>query len=155
MNLLLIRHAQAENFAMSDADRALTEKGRDQARRVGEFLAAQGLTPEITLSSPYTRARQTAEIFCESADAEAPVIEPWLACGMRPGDALAELASYAEFKSIAICGHNPDFAMLAEWLLGSQAGGVHVRKASIIHFSNVRPPVQGGYLEMMLPPGIC
>lgn len=151
MDLLLIRHAKAEPFANSDAQRALTGAGRKQAEKVGHFLRQYDLVPELTLASPLTRARETAEIFCDEAGADSPLIEPWLACGMRPSTAMRELAAYSDFQRIAIVGHNPDFEYLAEWLLGSQAGGVHVRKASVIHFSNLRPPSQGAYLEMMVP----
>lgn len=151
MELLIIRHATAEGFATDDASRVLTSKGRDQSRRVGEFLKLNDLVPDITLTSPYARACETAEVFCQSSGADKPVIEPWLGCGMRPEKAMSELTAYGDFGRVAICGHNPDFAYLCEWLLGSQAGGIHVRKASIIHFSNVRPPAQGGYMEMMVP----
>ena len=64
---------------------------------------------------------------------------------------MKELAAYTDFQRVAIVGHEPDFSCLAEWLLGGQAGGIHVRKASMILFSNVRPPSQGAYLEMMVP----
>ena len=151
MELLLIRHAQSEDFAMNDAARVLTHKGREQSRRVGEFLKQNDLLPDVTISSPYARAKETAELFCQSAGVDEPVIEPWLACGMRPEKAMAELAAYSDFGRVAICGHNPDFSYLAEWLLGSQAGGIRVRKASVIHFSQIRPPAQTGYLEMMVP----
>ena len=136
---------------MDDSSRVLTTKGHDQSRRVGEFLKDKQLVPDLTISSHYARARETAEIFCEAAGADVPLIEPWLACGMRPERAMTELAAYRDFGRVAICGHNPDFACLAEWLVGSQAGGIHVKKASIIHFSHVHPPRQGAYLEMMLP----
>mgnify|MGYP000386210191 CR=1 FL=1 len=154
MKLIIIRHAKAEGFAMNDSSRALTEKGMNQAKRVGEFLKKQGLVPDVTISSPYVRARQTAEIFCESAGAQAPVFEPWLACGMSPALAMEELQAYSNFETVAICGHNPDFAYLAEALLGSQTGGIHVSKASIIVFEEVRPPSQSGYLKMSLPPTV-
>lgn len=154
MKLLMIRHARAEGFVMDDSARALTEKGRNQARRVGEFLKSRGLVPEVTLSSPYVRARETAEIFCASAGAGAPLIQPWLACGMRPGEALSELAAFGEFGTVAVCGHNPDFAHLAETLLGSQTGTVHVGKASVIVFDGVQPPRHGGCLSMALPASV-
>lgn len=147
----MIRHAQAEGFAINDAARVLTEKGREQACRVGEFLRENGLLPDVTIASPYARARETAELFCEAAGLADPLVEPWLACGMRPQEALRELAAYTDFGRVAICGHNPDFSYLAEWLLGSDAGGVRVRKGSVIHFSDVNPPAQSGYLQMMVP----
>lgn len=151
MELLIIRHAQAEDFAMSDSARALTEKGIRQSRKVGEFLLENNLLPDVTIASNYVRARETAEYFCEAAGIDAPLVEPWLGCGMRPESAMRELSAYRDFGRVAICGHNPDFEHLAEWLLGSRAGGIHVRKASVIHFSHVSPPSQGAYLEMMVP----
>ena len=151
MELLLIRHAQAESYASSDSERALTDKGRSQSREVGKFLRELDLLPDITLASPLVRARQTAETLCDTAGAESPIIQPWLACGMSPHEAMQELIAYADFSRIAIVGHEPDFSGLAGWLLGSQTGGIHVRKASVTLFSNVRPPSQGAYLELMIP----
>jgi phosphohistidine phosphatase len=154
MELLLIRHAKAESHCFDDSGRALTEKGEAQARRVGAFLKANDLVPDLTLASPLVRARQTAELFCESSGAGVPIVESWLACGMRPHCAMRELAAFTELGRVAIVGHEPDFSYLAEWLLGSQAGGFHVRKASVILFSDVRPPRQGAYLEMMVPQSV-
>lgn len=151
MELLLIRHAQAESHRFDDAARVLTEKGELQARSVGQFLHAQKLVPEVVLASPLVRSTQTAELFCQECGLDAPVIEPWLACGMRPNRALAELKAYTEFERVAIVGHEPDFSYLAEWLLGCEAGGLHVRKASVILISDVHPPSQGGYLQMLVP----
>lgn len=151
MELLLIRHAKAEPYAINDSARALTHKGREQAGKVGGFLRAHQLVPDVTLASPLVRARETAEIFCAAAGIDTPLIEPWLACGMRPASAMNELSAYKDFQRVAIVGHEPDFSYLAEWLLGVQAGAIHVRKASMILFSNVRPPSQGACLEMMVP----
>lgn len=151
MQLLLIRHAKAQPYATSDSARALTEKGIAQSRQVGEFLKKNNLTPNLTLTSPSLRARQTAEIYCKSAGAKSPIIEPWLDCGMHPSTAMEELAAYRDFHTVAITGHEPDFSYLAEWLLDSQAGGIHVKKASIILFSNVHPPSQGAFLELIVP----
>lgn len=147
----MIRHAKAEPHSVSDAERALTEAGREQAQKVGRFLLESNLVPDLTLASPLVRARQTAEILCEVSAAPSPLIEPWLACGMRPATAINELVGYRDFSRVAVVGHNPDFEYLAEWLLGGQCGGIHVRKASVIHFSHLNPPTQGAYLEMMLP----
>lgn len=151
MELLLIRHAQAESHRFDDAARVLTEKGELQARSVGQFLNAQKLVPDVVLASPLIRAKQTAELFSEECGLDSPIIEPWLACGMRPNRAAAELKAYTEFERVAIVGHEPDFSYLAEWLLGCEAGGMHVRKASVILISDVHPPSQGGYLQMLVP----
>ena len=151
MELLLIRHAKAANIAASDAQRALTNAGQMQAAKVGQFLQRNELVPDVILASPLVRAKQTAEIVSDNAVVPSPIIESWLACGMSPAVALKELCAYEQFERVALVGHNPDFEYLAAWLLGSQCGSVHVRKASVLHFSHFSPPSQGAHLELMLP----
>ena len=67
MELLLIRHGKAEahGHPQGDGARALVEKGHRQARLAGEFLVKHGLVPELVLSSPLVRARETAEGVAE------------------------------------------------------------------------------------------
>lgn len=63
MDLYLIRHAQSENNANPDSQRvpdpALTEIGREQARRLADHVASLRLTKLIT--SPFLRTLQTAD----------------------------------------------------------------------------------------------
>ncbi|MEV4952704.1 histidine phosphatase family protein [Paenarthrobacter nitroguajacolicus] len=85
VELLLIRHGESEgNVAATearlagaevidvparDADVNLSGTGRDQAKALGTALAriADELRPDAIVSSPYARARQTAEIAVETA----------------------------------------------------------------------------------------
>lgn len=85
VELLLIRHGESEgNVAATearlagaevidvparDADVNLSGTGRDQAKALGTALAriADELRPDAVVSSPYARARQTAEIAVETA----------------------------------------------------------------------------------------
>jgi len=136
---------------MSDEGRVLTQKGRGQATRVGQFLKQHALAPDVILSSPYARASETARLVGAASGVTSMLVEPWLACGMRPQEALQELVTYNEFNRVAIIGHEPDFSTLVEHLLGVNSGGIHVRKASVILLSNVRPPSQRAFLEMMVP----
>jgi phosphohistidine phosphatase len=62
MKLYLMRHATAVDVALSDAQRELTKKGREEARIVGAALTELGVKLSHILSSPLVRARQTAEI---------------------------------------------------------------------------------------------
>jgi phosphohistidine phosphatase len=66
MKLYLLRHATAADMAPSDAKRELTHEGREEARIAGEALAKLGVRPSHVLSSPLTRARQTAEIAAKA-----------------------------------------------------------------------------------------
>lgn len=156
MELLLIRHGKAEGHGLPGGDgaRALVEKGRLQARKVGRLLLEQDLVPDLVLTSPLTRARETAEILAEVSGASAPVQEAWLACGMRPEEAMQELSAYTETMGrVAIVGHEPDFSRLAGYVLGAEGGYVQVKKASVILLA-VHPPQRAGVLQFNVWPGM-
>jgi len=56
------------DIAMRDVDVPLSDLGHEQARALGRWFAglAEAEKPEIVLSSPYVRARQTARAICEA-----------------------------------------------------------------------------------------
>ena len=142
MTLLLIRHATAAAHGLSGGDfvRSLVEKGQEQSRRVGKFLKKHELIPDVLLSSPVLRAKETAEILAQE-DCPKPIIESWLACGMRPEVALQELTAYREFQRVAIVGHEPDFSALVEHILGAEAYSIRVKKTSVISLELGRHPM--------------
>lgn len=63
--LTLVRHAKSswQNAALADIDRPLNGRGKRDAPRMGEYLASQGVVPDIILSSPARRARKTAKLL--------------------------------------------------------------------------------------------
>ena len=89
--LWLVRHGQsqgnvardkahAEGLAVidldfRDVDVPLSELGKQQAEATGRWFAAlpEGERPEVILSSPYLRARQTAEAICKAGGMSGPV----------------------------------------------------------------------------------
>lgn len=153
MLLYLLRHAEAEVLAASDRARRLTPKGDEQASRVGKFCRKQGFEPTVILSSPVTRARQTAEVVAKSLP-EAELIEvPWAACGMDPWKAMDELAAYETFPAVMLVGHQPDLGGLASALLGmTNAQSLHVRKALLLGIEVAHGLSTGaGVLEFFVP----
>lgn len=151
MDLILLRHGKAEDFNPGgDATRELVEKGRLQARKAAKLLKGAGKLPEIVLTSPLSRARQTAEEFCEAAAMPGPVIQGWLACGMTPETAMNELAGFREFKRVMIVGHEPDFSGFVESVLGV-AGGDVVFKKGAVACVRIQPPSRHGSLLFLIP----
>src|SRR5688572_21595696 len=120
MDLFLLRHANADTKAANDDERPLSEKGIVQSRKVARFCDLHELVPEIVLSSPLRRARETAEIVVGHLRVELLIV-PWLASGMAADNALAELHAYDRFARVMIVGHEPDFSELAAHLLGGEA----------------------------------
>jgi phosphohistidine phosphatase len=155
MDLILLRHGKAEDYHKDgDSARELVGKGREQARRAACLLRDTRWLPEIVLTSPLVRARQTADEFCETAGLPGAVIQGWLACGMNPEEALQELVGFGEFKRVAIVGHEPDFSGLIEWLLGTSHGGVEVKKGAIACL-RIQPPSRQGLLRFLIPPRLA
>lgn len=153
MIIYLLRHAEAEELATSDAARRLTPKGDEQSARVGKFCREHGIKPELVLSSPVTRAWQTAKIVSRAwPDAEL-VEAPWAACGMDPARAMEELGACTKFPSVMLVGHQPDLSLLAAELLGlSGAGALRVRKALLAGIDASHGVGRGrGVLQFFLP----
>ncbi|MEI9961847.1 MAG: phosphohistidine phosphatase SixA [Limisphaerales bacterium] len=70
MNLYFLRHGIAvdpsvPDFA-NDADRPLTAKGKRRLRQIADAMGALRISFDVILSSPYVRAKQTAEIVAKS-----------------------------------------------------------------------------------------
>lgn len=155
MLLILLRHGKAEDINSSgDFSRNLVDRGHEQSRRAARLLKGAGLLPDIVLTSPLMRARQTAEEFCQTAEIPGAVIQGWLACGMSPQTALTELAAFRDFKRVAIVGHEPDFSQLVEWILGSRGGSVEIKKGAIAGLQ-ISPPSQYGTLYFLVPPKLA
>jgi len=68
------------DLAIRDVDVSLSELGLRQAESLGHWFAAlpDGEKPEVLISSPYLRARQTARAICEAGgilEAKAPIVD--------------------------------------------------------------------------------
>ncbi|NAX23360.1 phosphohistidine phosphatase SixA, partial [Vibrio sp. V39_P1S14PM300] len=60
MKIFIMRHGEAEHFAASDAERALTTRGISESVAVARACNEQGITEfDKVLISPYLRAQQT------------------------------------------------------------------------------------------------
>ena len=112
MRLFLVRHAEAEP-GEPDELRALTARGRQQARELGARLAAEGANGAAVVTSPLLRARETAaEIGRALGTTPAP--DDRLAPGATADgvcDALSDHGGAAD-RVVAI-GHQPDCGRIA------------------------------------------
>ena len=79
VQLHLLRHAHAGDpmkWSGPDEVRPLTEKGRQQSERLGLFMARAGFSPDAILTSPKTRAVETARLFAAAGGPGTRVAEP-------------------------------------------------------------------------------
>ncbi|HEY3018303.1 MAG TPA: histidine phosphatase family protein, partial [Gaiellaceae bacterium] len=100
-----------------DALRPLTSAGREQARTLGKQLAADGVRPDVVLTSPLLRARETG---AEIARATGTSIEPDER--LAPGATADDVRSAVEGRGerVVVVGHQPDCGQIAAALTGGE-----------------------------------
>jgi len=128
----LLRHGDAEDGAgKPDAERELTKKGERQSRDAGKALKALGVELDVCLTSPKVRAKQTAELACQSLDC--PIEEDERLAG---GD-FDPLEVSAGRGEVMLVGHEPDFSGAVALVTGSRVkmkkGGVAALDDHILH----------------------
>ena len=131
MRLWLLRHGQAEPYASSDAQRRLTAHGRQQVLHSAAHLLGRPL--DAIISSPYLRARQTAELVGEALQSTlVQEIVPWLTPESSVREALALLAARPEAE-ILLVSHLPLIGEVAGMLVhGHRQSAMPMGTASLI-----------------------
>ena len=78
--LYLMHHAKSDwhSAAQADFERPLNPRGCKDAVRMGQWLDAQGLRPQILLASPAQRARQTVLAVAETLGFKASEVDKWI-----------------------------------------------------------------------------
>ena len=152
MLLHFLRHADAGDpvaWTGPDTARPLSDKGRKQAKRLGDHVASIGFTADAFITSPKIRAAQTAEIVAESLGARLS-IDDRLAGGLEIDTLDAVLADAGDPGRVVIVGHDPDFSELLSELVGTR---LEMKKGAFARVEIERPLRAGrGTLRWLLPP---
>jgi phosphohistidine phosphatase len=135
MNVLLIRHAIAENrqkFARTGEDdtaRPLTARGRRRMRAAARGLRRVAPRIDVLATSPLTRALQTAEIVTAAFGGLKAVEVPQLTPDASVHALLKWLQEHKGDGTVALIGHEPQLGVFASWLLtGLQESFVEFKK---------------------------
>lgn len=136
LELMVLRHGIAEERRedVPDAQRSLTPKGRERSLAVLRRLSCLGWRADRMLSSPLTRARQTADLATEAKLAPAAEVVEALAPGADPLPLLADVFQGVSAPSrccLLLVGHEPDLGWLCCRLLGAPPGAIRLRKAGL------------------------
>jgi len=121
--LFLVRHAKAEPaVGRDDYDRALIDRGREDARRVAIGLAARNMLPDILIHSGAARAKETAEIFAAQWPRKVELQEELGLYDATQEMLLGRTRALPDPRvRVALVGHNPGLGELALSLAGSGA----------------------------------
>lgn len=121
--LVIMRHGKAEQSETKrDIDRSLTERGHHDARLAGEWLAEQGIAPDVVLSSPSHRTRETwHEVAIGMAEGDsnaAPTVvyDADLYFGGMKAAIEAIRGVDPKATTVLLVGHNPTVSALSQRL---------------------------------------
>lgn len=157
MRLLIVRHAIAVPHGTPEVpedERPLTPRGARRFRAAARGLARICKRPDILLTSPLVRARQTADIAAEAWGKAKIKEEPVLAGGSFEKIA-SVLDKHADKKLVAIFGHEPDVSSIVARLLGTSASERLTFKKGAAALVDVPGRMtEGGALIWYLPPRV-
>lgn len=156
MKLYLVRHGDAvsaEDWRGAEAQRPLTNAGRDVTRQMGRWLCDLGVEGDVVLTSPFARAVETARIIAEELDASTRILEEPL---LQPGFDLPKLRTllerHAQTRELVLVGHEPDFHTVISHLIGG--GHVDMQRSGVALVDVPDPDLPVGELTALVPPAV-
>lgn len=125
MELILWRHAEAEE-GIPDAERKLTEKGLDQAKRMSDWLKSKLPENTLVIASPTRRTQQTAMALSSDFVTNNEI---------GPGAGVTGILTVVKWPNaqgaVVIVGHQPTLGEVVSYLIPVIPSGLSVKKGSV------------------------
>ncbi|MEZ6197568.1 MAG: histidine phosphatase family protein [Planctomycetota bacterium] len=158
MKLHLVRHGTAatRREGRDHPDRPLVPKGRLQLETLGAWYRSRGFRPDRVATSPFRRARESAEVFLAAAGLEPSVplevVDALVPAGEVEKALAALLAPSAE--TLLVFGHQPLLGALAASLLGADGLPLDLSKGGFIELDvEDLPARRAARLRGLIRPG--
>jgi len=145
MDLYFLRHGEADwpDWKKSDDERPLTKRGKKEMNEVGKFLKRVKADPDLILTSPLLRAKQTAEIACEALGYPVKKLRQTVALKSeaKPTELFDELSGLKAEEVICV-GHAPNVDNVVAFVIGSRSPVTALKKAGLasIEIETFSPP---------------
>lgn len=126
---------------MSDFDRTLASRGPKDVKLVARELISLEYEPDLIISSPALRAKQTAESFAKVFDYPDSQIKylNYLYGSFTANQLIADLAKIAsKARSVMIIGHNPTITELGADLTASFTEALPTTGTLVVDFDVAR-----------------
>lgn len=118
--LLLLRHAKSDHSdpTLADFDRPLSERGRDDAHKIGQWIEQQHLHPDLIVTSPSKRTLQTLRRARSHFDHDNQIncMDVMDVYESSHETLLSVLAQTPNAKRTLLVGHNPGLESLLTYL---------------------------------------
>ena len=119
--LLLMRHGKSswKEKGLADEKRPLKKRGVEAATLIGKTLKVNEIMPDLILSSPAKRAKNTAEIVAKECDYKHKIEFVDSFYMGEPNAYIARLKEVpAKVKCVLVVGHNPGLEALLQMIDG-------------------------------------
>ncbi len=156
--LLLLRHAKSswKDKGLKDFDRPLKEKGEVAAKLIGKMLYHSAIVPDVVLSSPAKRARETAEIVTKHGKFPGKIQYLDDLYMGEPRDYIRALREMPEeVGSVMLVGHNPGMEIFLQMLEGNindlSTSTLAMLELDLTNWSNINSSTTGKLIHFWDP----
>jgi phosphohistidine phosphatase len=113
--LMLLRHAKSDsdNSKLGDHERPLSERGRNDAPRMGKVIRSEKWEPELVVCSTSERTRETWDLMAPEFKSEPKVRFDRTVYLAPPQTLLSIVQNAPSVASLMLIGHNPGMEDLA------------------------------------------
>ena len=156
MEIYLMQHGP-NRPPEQDPQEGLSPQGEKVVTGTAVALARLGLRPGLMITSPKTRARQTAGIVARALnyDVDQIMVSDQVKALSEPGDTLQFLAAQQERAPLMVVGHLPNLAKVAGGLLSSSGNSiVAFERGGVCAIQVEELPRDQGQLLWYLPPAV-
>jgi phosphohistidine phosphatase len=153
VNLVIMRHGEAEPLSSQDSQRQLTAKGRTEVSQMANWLSQHYQSLDWIVCSPFVRTRQTAELMLTQQNNSPqfeilPELVPEGDCHQVQLYINARMEQNPEARFLLV-SHMPLVSFLVETF--TKNGCTPVFETSGLVCIDYQPPAAGKLLERMAP----
>jgi phosphohistidine phosphatase len=134
MEIYILRHGIAVERGTPgykrDGDRPLTEEGVEKMRQIAKAMREMDLQFDVIFSSPYVRAKATADIVAETLGENVTLTDSLLP-EADPAELIDEINDEKP-QRVLLVGHEPDLSALISTLIcGKRNADIELKKGGL------------------------
>jgi phosphohistidine phosphatase len=159
--IYLVRHGKAisRDLDIPDFERSLMDKGEKNSVKMAQWLKDKDLTADLFISSPASRALETAKIFAKvfTYPEDKILLEKGIYDDIDSKSFFTFLKKIDDqYNSVIVFGHEPTISgfvsdLVPEFSAGMSKSGIAGITLPIKKWSDVKPGI--GILKLLLSPG--
>jgi len=159
MQIYLLRHAIAEEGVpgQPDAERALVPEGRRKLKEVLRLARQADTAVSLILTSPYRRARETADLVADLLANDAELLESSaLGPDSQAETVWQEVRAHKSVDSVLLVSHEPLMSATTAFLLNCPALRMDFKKGALVRIDvESFGPQPHGTLRWMVTPRLA